>query len=94
MNMNQITKKAQEALLAAQELASSTGHPQIEPEHLLLTLADQKDGVVPAVLHKLGVAPQQVLDAVRAELDRLPQTSGGAQPALSPRLNELTHDTD
>ena len=89
MNMNQMTEKAQEALLAAQELASSTGHPQIEPEHLLVTLCGQEDGVVPAVLRKLSVEPDQVLKLVRAELDRLPKTSGGAQPALSPRLNTL-----
>ena len=89
MNMNQMTEKAQEALLAAQELASSTGHPQIEPEHLLVTLCGQEDGVVPAVLRKLSVEPDQVLKLVRAELDRLPKTTGGAQPALSPRLNTL-----
>ena len=89
MNVNQMTEKAQEALLAAQELAGSTGHPQIEPEHLLVTLVSQKDGVVPAVLRKLSVDPNQVVESARAELDRLPRTSGGAQPALSPRLNTL-----
>ena len=89
MNMNQMTEKAQEAMLAAQELAGSTGHPKIEPEHLLLTLASQRDGVVPAVLRKLSVEPDQVIAPVRAELDRLPKTSSAAQPALSPRLSAL-----
>ena len=89
MNMNQMTEKAQEALLAAQELAGATGHPQIEPEHLLVTLAGQKDGVVPAVLRKLSVDPDQLIESVQAELDRLPHTRGGAQPGLSPRLNDL-----
>ena len=89
MNVNQMTEKAQEALLAAQELAGATGHPQIEPEHLLMTLAGRKDGVAPAVLRKLSVDPDQVVKAVQVELDRLPHTSGGAQPALSPRLNAL-----
>ena len=89
MNMNQLTEKAHAALLAAQELAGATGHPQIEPEHLLVTLAGQKDGVAPAVLRKLSVDPDQVVESVQAELDRLPRTSGGAQPALSPRLSNL-----
>ena len=89
MNVNQMTEKAQEALLAAQELAGAAGHPQIEPEHLLVTLASQKDGVAPAVLLKLSVDPDQVVTAAQSELDRLPHTSGGAQPALSPRLNAL-----
>ena len=89
MNMNRMTEKAQEALLAAQEIAGSAGHPQIEPEHLLMSLISQKDGVVPAVLRKLSVEPDRVLDSVQAELDRLPHTSGGSQPALSPRLSNL-----
>ena len=89
MNMNQMTEKAQEALIAAQELAGSTGHPQIEPEHVLMTLSGQKDGVVPSVLRKLSIEPEQILEQVRAELDRLPKTTGGAQPALSPRLNSI-----
>ena len=90
MNMNRMTEKAQEALLSAQELASEAGHPQIEPEHLLLGLVRQKDGVVPSVLRKLSVEPSIILEAVKVELDRLPRTSGGSQPALSPRLSNLT----
>lgn len=89
MNMNRMTEKAREALLSAQDLASSAGHPQIEPEHLLLSLVRQEDGVVPSVLRKLAVEPSIILEAVQAELDRLPQTSGGSQPALSPRLSNV-----
>ncbi len=89
MNLKHMTEKAQEALLAAQETAQAGGHPQIEPEHMLLTLVDQKDGIVPNVIRKMDVEPQQVRDAVAAELDRLPRTTGGATPALSPRLNDL-----
>ena len=89
MNMNRMTEKAQEALLSAQELASGAGHPQIEPEHLLLSLVGQKDGVAPSVLRKLSVEPSSILEAVQGELDRLPRTSGGSQPTSSPRLSNL-----
>ena len=53
MNLNKFTEKASEAVLGAQKLAETDGHPQIEPEHLLVTLAEQQDGVVPALLRKL-----------------------------------------
>ena len=89
MNLKQMTEKAQEALLAAQELAQETGHPQIEPEHLLVTLVDQDDGIVPNVIQKMGINPRHVLDAARAELGRLPETTGGEVPNLSPRLSDL-----
>ena len=89
MNINQLTEKAQTALLAAQERATTSGHPQIEPEHLLATLADQPDGVVPVVLGKLSVDASQILAHLADELERLPTTSGGAEPAPSPRLTQV-----
>ena len=57
MNLNKFTEKAQEAVVGAQALASELNHAQIEPEHLLVTLAEQADGVVPSVLRKLGADP-------------------------------------
>ena len=66
MNLNRLTEKAQEALLAAQQAAEQAGHPELEPEHLLAALAAQQDGVVPPVLRRLGVDPAAVADAARA----------------------------
>ena len=77
--------------MSAQQLAERSGHPQIEPEHLLVTLAEQQDGVVPGLLRKLSVEPATVIEAARARLAKLPTTQGGAQPALSPRLNSLVN---
>ena len=86
MNLKRYTEKSQEAVLAAQQLAERHRHPQIEPEHLLVTLVDQPDGVVPAVLRRLGVEPPRVLREARAWLERQPQAHGGAEAAPSPRL--------
>ena len=90
MNIQKYTQKAQEAIIGAQQLAERAGHPQVEPEHLLATLVGQADGIVPAILRKLDVAPDAIAKAVGAELDRLPQAHGGAEPGLSPRLRALT----
>ena len=57
MNLNKLTEKAQEAVLGAQKLAETLGHPQIEPEHLLIALLEQQDGVAPAVLRKMNARP-------------------------------------
>ena len=86
MNINRLTEKAQEAVVTAQQVAERAGHPQVEPEHLLLTLIEQHEGVVPAVLQKLDVAPAALGTAARAALDRLPTATGGASPAPSNRL--------
>jgi ATP-dependent Clp protease ATP-binding subunit ClpB len=86
MNLNKFTEKAQEAVLAVPQLASELNHAQAEPEHLLVTLVEQRDGVVPAVLQKLNVDPQAVARALREHLGKQPKAYGGAEPHLSPRL--------
>jgi ATP-dependent Clp protease ATP-binding subunit ClpB len=86
MNLNKYTEKAQEAVVAAQQLATELNHPQIEPEHLLVTLLEQRDGVVPEVLRKMNVDPAAVARSAREAIEAQPKAYGGAQPGISPRL--------
>ena len=86
MNLNKFTEKAQEAVLAAPQLASELSHPQAEPEHLLVTLVEQPNGVVPSVFRKLDVESSAVAGAARAALAKQPKAHGGSEPQLSPRL--------
>jgi ATP-dependent Clp protease ATP-binding subunit ClpB len=90
MNLNKYTEKAQEAVLAAQQLAEQMSHAQIEPEHLLVALVEQREGVVPEVLRKTGVDPAGIARAARELLTKIPQAYGGAQPGISPRLKLVT----
>jgi ATP-dependent Clp protease ATP-binding subunit ClpB len=76
MDLNRYTEKAQEALGQAQRLASEYNHSQIEPEHLLLALLTQSDGVVPQVLSKLELAPQALQRELEEELQRRPKVYG------------------
>ena len=46
MNLNRYTEKAQEAIQAALQLAERAGHPEVLPEHVLLALVAQSDGVL------------------------------------------------
>jgi ATP-dependent Clp protease ATP-binding subunit ClpB len=78
--MDKLTIKAQEAVAGAQELAGEKGHPRITTLHLLLALLDQSDGVVRAVLEKIGTSHSQLRGMVESELKRQPQVSGGGTP--------------
>ncbi len=89
MNLNKFTEKAQEAVVAAPQLATEYKHAQMEPEHLLVALVEQENGVVPTVLRKMSVDPGQVGQAVRAHLGKQPQAHGGSEPHLSPRLRAV-----
>ena len=84
MRTERFTTRTQEAILAAQQLAEGEGHPELTAAHLLLSLIDQPDGVVPAVLEKAGKDPAAIAEALRGRLAHLPRVSGeGAQLSLS-----------
>src|SRR5262249_57846234 len=82
---DKLTVKAQEAVQTAQGLSDREGHQQIEPEHLLLALVQQEDGVVGALLAKLGARPDAIRRDVQAEIRRLPKVSGTSAQYMGPR---------
>src|SRR5688572_13129011 len=86
MNMNRLTEKAQEAVVTAQHLATQMNHPEVAPEHLLVTLVEQSGGIAPSILQKLNVDPASFAGEARALLTNLPQAHG-ADLRFSPRMN-------
>jgi ATP-dependent Clp protease ATP-binding subunit ClpB len=90
MNINKYTEKAREAVAAAIEVARQHNNPQLEPEHLLLALVEQREGIIPELLRKMNVDPAQIARAARDLVAKLPSAYGGAEPTLSPRLNKVT----
>ena len=92
MRTDRFTQRATEAIVSAQQLAESEGHAQLEVAHLLLVLAEQPDGVVPAVLNRIGVQPASVADALRQELAKLPKVSGDTQLQLSNEARRVLTD--
>ena len=90
MNINKYTEKAQEAIVGAQQLAERSGHPQIDPEHLLYALLTQQGGIVASLAGKMGKDAGALARDTEALLAKLPSAQGGAQPGLSPRLRAVT----
>jgi len=81
MDPNSFTRKTQDAISEAQNLAIRNGHQQIDCEHLMHTLVAQEQGLVPQIIRKLGVAPDVYMGAVDAEISKMPRVSGsGARP--------------
>jgi len=87
---DKFTVKAQEAVQRGNDLASEHGNPELQPVHLLAALIEDKEGIVPPVLEKIGVGPQAVLSDVYREIEKLPKVSGSAaQATLSSAANRL-----
>jgi ATP-dependent Clp protease ATP-binding subunit ClpB len=88
MNLDKFTQKAQEAVLEAQRLAGEYSHSQIEPEHLLLALLRQPDGVAPQVVARVG-DPNALASQVEAALAGKPKVHGSnSQVSLSRAAND------
>jgi ATP-dependent Clp protease ATP-binding subunit ClpB len=87
---DKFTVKGQEAVQRASELASEHGNPELLPLHMVAALAEDREGIVPPVLEKIGIGVQSILNDLYKEMDRLPKVSGGAaQPTMSQALNQL-----
>jgi ATP-dependent Clp protease ATP-binding subunit ClpB len=87
---DKFTVKAQEAVQRANQLASEHGNPELQPIHLLAALLEDKEGIVPPVLEKIGIGPQAVLSGIYAEIEKLPKVSGEAsQATLANETNKL-----
>src|SRR5512143_3709442 len=86
---DKLTLKAQEAVQAAQDMAAKRHHQQMDPEHLLLALVEQTDGVVLPLLKKLGADPGRIMADIEEALNKLPRVEGLVQTYLSPRLGRL-----
>jgi ATP-dependent Clp protease ATP-binding subunit ClpB len=89
LRFEKLTVKAQEAVQQAQEVAAREGQQQIEPLHLLAALVAQTDGVVPALLARLGVRPETLNGEIGRELGRLPKVSGFTQQHMGQALNKV-----
>ncbi|HVZ73794.1 MAG TPA: ATP-dependent chaperone ClpB [Polyangia bacterium] len=93
MRLEKLTTKAQEALQQAQALAERRGHQELTPEHVLAALLVQEQGVVPALLRKLGADPAAIAGRVESALDAQPQVRGASADAyVGRRLKTLLED--
>ncbi|HEX5708023.1 MAG TPA: ATP-dependent chaperone ClpB [Pyrinomonadaceae bacterium] len=88
MRLDRFTLRGQEAVQSAIEAAERNQNQQVEPEHLLLAMLEQPEGVVRPTLGKIGANVQVVLNDVQAAIGRLPKVQGGQQ-YFSPRLSQI-----
>ena len=78
MPVDKPTERAAEALGAAQTLAETRGNQLVEPEHLLLALLDQPEGVVQPIVERAGANPAALRAAAQAAVEARPTVSGSS----------------
>ena len=89
MAYEKFTVKAVESIADAQRLAAQKGNPEIRPAHLLMSLLNQEQGIVPNILRKIGADPALLSTQSAQLLDALPQVSGGGKVSMSKQMNTV-----
>ena len=99
MDLNRFTDKAKEALQMSQEIAVRYRHTQLDEEHVLLALLEQRDGIAAMILRAAGKDPGFIKTQVENALARAPKVQvsgaggGPAQVYVTPVLYQLLTET-
>lgn len=88
MRLDRFTIRGQEAVQEAIGIAEKNQNQQVEPEHLLAAMLEQKEGTLKPILGKVGGNAAQILTEVTAAIAKFPQVSGGQQ-YFSSRINTI-----
>jgi ATP-dependent Clp protease ATP-binding subunit ClpB len=87
---DKFTVKSQQAIEQARNRAAEIGNAEIQPVHLLLALIEDREGVIPAVLEKIGVPTERLEHDLHQIEEKLPRVTGGAhEPSPGQALNKV-----
>ncbi len=90
MDANKLTQKARDILSNSQSLAIRNGNMYIMPEHILYSLVDQDNGLIPSLLSKTGIECSALLDDINKAIDSLPKVSGAGRDPDSILISKET----
>ncbi|MCL2776909.1 MAG: ATP-dependent chaperone ClpB [Polyangiaceae bacterium] len=94
MRPDRMTTKSQEALREAINLASRRGNPELVPEHFVLAMLTQDDGIALPLFQKAGGDSPLLERHAKEYVEKLPRVTGGAEPGLSRRMLETVRKAE
>ena len=75
IRFDKFTQKAQEAMQQSQEVATKSDGQVLYPLHLLIALAQEREGIVRPVLEKCCVQPDAIVSEGEHQLQNIPKVS-------------------
>ncbi len=89
-DVQKMTRKSQEAMQAAAQLAETGKNSVVEPEHLLLELIEQDQGLVPRLLEECQLTPKAVIKTLHQAIAQMPRLEKAAENVYaSNRLQKI-----
>ncbi|MCL7413670.1 MAG: AAA family ATPase, partial [ANME-2 cluster archaeon] len=89
MRFDRFTIKAQDVFADAQDITLENNQQQLDVEHLLLALINQKEGLTLQILQRLGANVPGIISRLEAEIGKLPKVGGASQLYMSQRVNNV-----
>lgn len=94
MALPQMTEKAQQAFVEAQNLAQEYRNSTVGPLHLLQALLHQQDGIVPSVVRSAGIDVQSLVAKVTDEIEQLPNAYGPTEVGMDRALQDVLRQAE
>ena len=88
MNIQKFTQKSIEAINDVEKITYEYGNQQMQPEHLLMALLDQDDGLIPKLIEKMEINLEHFSENVESRIQSLPKVQGG-QVYVGNDLNKI-----
>ncbi len=79
MNAQKLTQKSIEAVQSAQDIAIEYQNNAIEPEHLMYSLLNQENGLIPQLMTKMNIENQSISNSVLSVISQMPKVSGSGR---------------
>ncbi len=89
MRFDRFTIKAQDVFADAQDITQDNNQQQLDVEHLLLALINQKEGLTLQILQRLGANVPGIISRLEEEIGKVPKVGGAGQLYMSPRVNTI-----
>jgi len=91
MDINKLTIKAQESLQNAKNIANSYHNQFISSLHLLKAIINDKDGITPTILKKIGIDIYQLDNQIEEAIKKIPKVSNiqDDQIYITSELNDV-----
>ncbi len=94
-DVQKMTRKSQEAMQAAAQLAETSKNSVVEIEHLLLQLIEQDQGLVPRLLEECQIVPKDIIRKLNQAIQQMPKLENPVQQIYaSNRLQKIFKTAD
>ena len=88
-----VSPRVKDALSRAFGASTDLGHSYVGPEHLLIGLAEESEGIAANMLKKLGLTPQALRQQVARVVGKSGAEDGKAEaPSNTPELDKYSRD--